>query len=275
MKSDLEKLIIVGLASITLMGLAGCNQDRDSNAYGAPKTSTVSSTESLTETVTEQMTEEKSDITTEARYADVEEFMEYYNISEDEIPKDYIQDLIWIYSIGPDFKENQTDAGDTVKRFYQNNRDLYLSLNDHFNGAYTNLPLEEYMQNVTMIKFRFSFEDGEFGVFNEGAIDLKEGKIYYDHGVLAKLDSAEYTADLSDEEIESIRRELPKHIVEDVASGELQGLNDYGIEIRMRDDKYETKYIIVTGSNEAGAPGFDEYWKTLFKNSFGEEWKLW
>lgn len=60
-----------------------------------------------------------------------------------------------------------------------------------------------------------------------------------------------------------------------LAGCELQGLNDYGIEIRMRDDKYETKYIIVTGSNEAGAPGFDEYWKTLFKNSFGEEWKLW
>ena len=116
MKSDIKKLIIFGLASITLMGLAGCNQDRDSNAYGAPKTSTVSSTESLTETVTEQMTEEKSDITTEARYADVEEFMEYYNISEDEIPKDYIQDFIWIYSIGPDFKENQTDAGDTGHR---------------------------------------------------------------------------------------------------------------------------------------------------------------
>ena len=105
-------------------------------------------------------------------------------------------------------------------------------------------------------------------------IDLKEGKIYYTRQNIDDYINYELSAELSAEDVESIRSELPTHIDENNGLGDYGMSGDYTFMIKMNAADGTVKYYDGNQGDEEHFPGFDTYWKTLYKTYFGEEYEF-
>lgn len=108
-------------------------------------------------------------------------------------------------------------------------------------------------------------------------LDLREGKIYFAHW-WDDVNSNDYidfkpSAELSEEEIAAIRKELPEHIEENY-DGKERGEFHYSLTINMLADDGTRKYFQGYGDNEERFPGMGEYWKGLYKKYYGKEYEF-
>jgi len=143
-----------------------------------------------------------------------------------------------------------------------------------FQGTPSELPLEEYIKKADVIVIEFNmYYGGELAYPRRMALDLKNKRIYFATRFLSDYTDAEKCADLTDEDVQSIRDELPKHISE--KKDKESGYNlDYTFNIRMKDPEYNIKGYSGNSGDELNYPGFDAYWKELYKEKFGEEFIL-
>lgn len=271
----MKKYIIVLTACMLL--LAGCEKEKremgDTDA-------------SIEENEIDGGTEESmgnDNNTTEAQveYVTAEEFMEYYSITEDQVPADYVQAFLDDCPLTMD--DLKRDKTENLKYYlltdYENGIIYGYNINRIFRGRKaSDEALSEYMKQAEVILFDFSMHDGsELAYGRVMVIDLREGKIYFSHGR-----EKEYTQDyinfelaaaLSEDDIAAIRKELPAHIGEDKGVGDF-GMDDYGISIRMLAADGTVKYFDGHSGQEEYFPGFDEYWKGLYKKYFGKEYEF-
>lgn len=196
--------------------------------------------------------------------------MEYYGISEDEVPKSYITAYLMEYR----YRENalgKWDLGTDIRTEYSIGKVYGTNVERIFRGEASDLPLEEFMQNADVIVMDFSiYNGGELCYPGRISLDLKNQKIYYTTQNKSDYTDAEKCADLTDEDVQSIRDELPKHIsqVKDEVS---EYTLEYTFTISMKDPEYNVKYYYGNSGDEHNFPGFDKYWKDLYKRSFNEE----
>ncbi len=200
----------------------------------------------------------------------VERFMEYYGVTETDIPLDYILDFIMEYRFREDTLAKK-DYWATVSTEYENGVTYGTNTGRIFQGTPSELALEEYMKKAEVIVIEFDmYYGGELAYPGRMSLDLKNKKIYYATRLLSEYTDAEKCADLTDEEVQSIRDELPKHISENKNNEHEYNL-DYTFVIKMKDPEYNVKIFSGNSGDELNYPGFDAYWKNLYEKKFGEE----
>ena len=206
----------------------------------------------------------------DTKIVSVEEFMEYYGVEDTDIPREYILDYIIYYRFNK-ASLTKNDYWAELSKDYENGVIYRTSANSILYGVPSDLPLEEYIKtaDVILIEFKMSY-GSELQYGRRVAIDLKDKKIYYSTKNMPDYADADMCADLTDEDVQSIRAELPKHILE--KQEEVSGYNlDYSFEIMMKDSEYNNKFYRGYSGDEINYPGFDAYWKELYKKEFGEE----
>lgn len=160
---------------------------------------------------------------------------------------------------------------DMVSNDYNNGVVYGTDTGSIYQGTPSELPLEDYIKTVDVIVIEFAmYYGGELAYPRRLTLDLKNKKIYYATRLLSDYTDAEKSADLTDEDVQSIRDELPKHISEKQDKGAEYNL-DYTFDISMKDPEYNIKCYKGNSGDEHNYPGFDAYWKKLYKEKFGEE----
>ena len=212
----------------------------------------------------------KAIVETDNEVVSVDRFMEYYGVTETDIPRDYILDFIMEYKLREDTLAKK-DYWTSVSNDYQNGVIYGTDTGSIFQGTPSELPIEEYIKNADVINIDFDmYYSGELSYPRRITLDLKNKKIYYATKSLTYYTDADMCADLTDEDVEGIREELPKHLSEKVEKVTEYNL-DYTFTIRMKDPEYNTKAYRGNSGDEINYPGFDAYWKELYKKKFGEE----
>lgn len=203
----------------------------------------------------------------------VDDFMEYYNISEGEVPRDYVGNYICHYRLCyEDMQKDQKNLwGNKVISAYKAGDDLDKYLGSMFHGPESELSLEDYMDNADIIAFEFNMVRGQES--NKMLIDLKNEKIYFTRKSSEEYKEFEMQANLTDDDVKRIREELPKHIVEGKGYGTYGISQEYYFRIHLRADDYSTKFYNNDYGDEEHFPGFDDYWKSLYREYFGEEYR--
>lgn len=197
----------------------------------------------------------------------VNEFKEYYDIADDEISDEIIENYIFDYTIN-DKKLRDPEYFEILKEIIAVGEENKLGYNlRHIRGARYNIQknFEEYIYDAKWIYINIYYPSTtEFvGPGENMVIDLKNKKIYSN----SKEDDyreAECSSDLTDEMIEEIRREFPKCM-----SDENQGTKrcGYTYEVFIVDAKKNgIKYEKYDGENYNVS--FDTYWKGLYEESF-------
>ena len=267
MKRNVRKVgFILIKTALSVMLLTGCGKAETVTT----EVTVAAGPEDFTEDITES-----SLITNDTLFINVDKFMNFYNLTEKDVPREYVQDYIWSNRISADeVLDGKVDFGNKVQSDYILNNDCFKYVSTNFYGAESSLPISVYMDNATMIKIEFAYADGELEATQTAIIDLKNQMIYYDRFGIDTLEDADLSAPLSEEQVAAIREELPQHITEFAADGEWKDSMDYSVFFEMRDDKYERKFIAAYGCESPKIPGFEEYWKNLYKTSFLENWRL-
>jgi len=250
----MKKYIIVMIACMLL--LAGCEKGNEDS---------MSNTDNATEARVE--------------YVTAKEFMEYYSITEDQVPADYVQAYIEQWRVTTD--DLKKDEDESFKKFlisdYENGVIYGYNIYTIFLGEASNEKLSEYMKQADVIMFTIETR-GTCGsmYLRHMVIDLREGKIYFSYSE-EKIYTDDYinwlAAELSDEDVAAIRKEIPEHIAEDKNIKDSKEY-DYSISIQMRAADWTTKYFQDYGNRKVYFPGIDEYWKGLYKKYFGEEYEF-
>lgn len=270
----MKKCIIMLMACMLL--LAGCEKEKRENSGTGS---------SIEENDIDGRTDDSMNNynTTEAKveYVTAKEFMEYYSITEEQVPADYVQAYIEHWRITmDDLKRDQVEHLKEHLFWRYESGDVYgYDINRIFDEEASNEKLSEYMKQAEVILFDFEMHDGSELVYGRPmVIDLKEGKIYFSHGreeeYTADYINFELSAELSDEDIAAIRKELPEHIEENKGVGDFGMSMDYSFRIKMLAADGTTKYYDGDSGDEEHFPGFDGYWKGLYKKYFGEEYEF-
>ena len=200
----------------------------------------------------------------------VDRFLEYYGVTETDIPRDYILDFIMEYRFREDMLPKK-DYWAMVSADYDNGVLYGTDTGRIFQGTPSELPLKEYIKNADVIVIEFAmYYGGELAYPGRMALDLKNKRIYYATRMLSDYTEAEKYADLTDEDVQSIIDELPEHISEKIDEVNEYNL-DYTFTIMMKDPDYNIKGYRGNSGDELNYPGFDTYWKELYKKKFGKE----
>ena len=236
----------------------GCDINSDSTDNDSKNTEIINSSE-------EDSTEIIDD-----KIVSVEEFMEYYSVKDTNIPREYILDYIMHYRFRKDTL-SKNDYWSELSDDYENGVIYRTNTGSILYGTQSELPLNDYIKTAEVIIIEFQMSYGsELQYGRRIAIDLKDKKIYYSTKNMSDYTDADKCSDLTDEDVQSIREELPKHISE--KQEEVSGYNlDYSFEIMMKDSEYNNKFYRGYSGDESNYPGFDAYWKELYKKHFGKE----
>lgn len=258
-KKPLYLILIIFIISINV----GCNKTKESSVYGI---------NSIEEDL--YVNEENDDQYDMNIMISVDDFMELYNISESEVPRDYVESYIMEYRLPNTLEQDDVDKvwGDKVVLAYKTGKPMGETLGSLFNGTQSDLHLDEYINNADIIAINFNMRFGnERYEDNCMVIDLKNKMIYFTRTNSEKYKDFELKAELSDDEVQQIRDELSKHIVEE-GSGTYGVSDEYSFIIKMKANDYSTKMFSGDYGDETHFPGFDEYWKSLYREYFGEEY---
>lgn len=272
------KKIRIVLIVLMITMLTGCdNKEKIGNAMissteiTTTHEVTVASEEELSETniTTELITEEIKSV----ELVSVEEFMKYYSLTEDQVPMEYLEEYIKVNKVTFNDVE-KWNLGQSVINDYKHGIPYGYDVQQIFDGPESQEPLNEYIEEVEVIQIRFDRQYGEFFNREFMVIDLKEMKIYY-----SKTDVDDYTlydqsADLSAEAVEEIREELPTHIDDSVGYVKPEVFGEYSFDIFMNASDDTTKFYYGDMGEPQYFPGFDEYWKGLYKEHFGKEYEF-
>ena len=203
-----------------------------------------------------------------------EEFMAYYSITEEQVPVEYVQSYIDEFDVTSEQLEKYNLGADMLSA-YELGLIYGYNVNSIFQGPSSEEALVDYMKQAEVIEFSFGMHYGSELAYGESmVIDLKEGKIYYTRQNIDDYINYELSAELSAEDVESIRAELPTHIDENNGLGDYGMSGDYTFMIKMNAADGTVKYYDGNQGDEEHFPGFDTYWKTLYKTYFGEEYEF-
>lgn len=136
--------------------------------------------------------------------------------------------------------------------------------------------ISDYINKAEVICINFDV-GGCCGALYSGeilVIDLTRGRVLSNH------ESEDYSdfqmsEELSNSEIESIREEFPKHIDENKKTS-VSGNYSYKEYYRFDMQVFGTDGSVKNYRGEIGDacyPGFDEYWKSIYKECFGKEYE--
>lgn len=260
----MKRYAMLVVVIVMALFIVGCDKKTDSDTTDKDKKNTGIVTSDDEEDISKEINNE---------IVSVEKFMEYYGVTETDILLDYIRDFIREYRFREDTLTKK-DYWAVVSKEYKNGVIYGTNTGRIFQGTSSELSLAKYMKKADVIVIGFSmYYGGELAFPRRMSLDLKNKKIYFATRCLSDYTDAEQCADLTDEEVQSIRDELPKHISENKNNEHEYNL-DYTFVIKMKDPEYNVKIFSGNSGDELNYPGFDAYWKELYEKKFGEEFDL-
>ena len=256
----MKKYAVLVVVLVLTLFIVGCDKKSDSDTMDKNKNNTGIVTSDEEKDIGEEINNE---------IVSVERFMEYYGVTETDIPRAYILDFIMEYRFREDTLAKK-DYWATVSTEFENGVIYGTDTGRIFQGTPSEISLEEYMKKAEVIVIEFAmYYGGELAYPRRMSLDLKNKKIYFATRLLSEYTDAEKCADITDEEVQSIRDELPKHISENKNEEHEYNL-DYTFVIRMKDPEYNIKAYSGNSGDELNYPGFDAYWKELYEKKFGD-----
>ncbi len=248
------KLIVI--ATILLFLLSGCSNNGKRGSEENMSSTSINNTDDRAEQVS------------------AKEFMEYYSITDEQVPVEYVESYIDEFNVTKDQLE-KWNLGADVKSAYELGLVYGYNVNKIFQGSGSTEPIADYMKQAEVVQFYFGMHYGSELAYGESmVIDLKEGKMYYTRKNIDDYINYELSAELTATDVEGIRSELPTHIEENKGVGDYGMSGDYTFMIKMNAADGTVKYYDGNQGDEEHFPGFDEYWKGLYKKYFGEEYKF-
>lgn len=255
----MRKNVFCGLLIVFITVIIGCNVDQIGN-----------------ETQSEMISVELNSEQINKQYITVERFKEFYQMTDTTIPDDYIQGFILQYSMTEKSLEDTPNGKALVEKCYKRGDVFGNDVGALVNGNESSKPLEDFISDTEIVAIEFDMRFGEeLSYAEQMIIDFKNSKIYYSQkqGGLDYTQS-DFSADLTSEQMGNIREELLIHINENAETASYGSSSDYSYTIRFVDAMKNKKSYKGDAGDEVNFPGFDAYWKQLFKDSFGEEYKF-
>ena len=217
-------------------------------------------------------TVENEDDTNTFELVSVEDFRDYYQL-DDKISDEDIEGFIFDYDVTQE-KMEKYNLGRTLSNIISSGIDRHLGydlsiIESH--GRKSDKKLEEFIYDVNWIYITFSYaspDNDEFGYGENMVIDLKNKKIFF-NSKINNYSEAELSKDLTDSDIEEIRKEFPQNVGEYVEG--IKPCLDYGYHICFVDkNKNQLNYNEFVSDEKNKA--FDSYWKKLYQQYFGKEY---
>lgn len=185
----------------------------------------------------------------------MQSFIDEYNITSDQLGRGHMERILL--------------------EAYKNGEVFGYDVNSIFQGPGGKEAIADYMKQAEVVQFYFGMHYGSELAYGESmVIDLEESKIYYTRNNMDDYINYELSAVLTATDVEDIRAELPTHIDENNGVGDYGVSGDYSFMIKMNATDGTVKYYDGDQGDEEHFPGFDEYWKSLYKKYFGEEYKF-
>lgn len=206
-----------------------------------------------------------------------DEFMDFYEILESEVPSDYVDRYIWEYRLPRRIMQDDVDKmwRDKVILAYKSGKSVGEKFDYIFHGPESDLELEEFMNNVDFILIDFNMYYGnEYYTVNKMAIDFLNKEICFTTKNFENYKDFEKRAILSEEEVKKLREELPKHIIECDDHSNCKYNSDYSFQIKMKANDYSTKSYYGNSGDDTHYPGFDEFWNALYERVFGKKFNF-
>ena len=208
----------------------------------------------------------------------VDEFKNKYNLDDGEIPDEYIERYIDCYGYSKsDLNNSLVNHGAKLKDDYEKGIVYGYSLDTRLMVSNlidkSNLS-DEFYDNTEyiFIEFTRSLKTTDANKFELMSIDLKNLKIYYG-GDRRNYSDAEgiKSAELTEEDKKNICEEIRTHININAPDGRSREMEDYSFKLWIFSENNQYVGFESTDKDEKGFPGFDTYWKELYKKYFGEE----
>lgn len=203
----------------------------------------------------------------------VDEFREFYSITEEQLTDIQIEDYIienWITKEAKDY--THMPYGEFAIADYQEEYGVLYSVKNRTYGDQFYLPLTDFIDDTQYIFIEFNVRT----IYNDYqiitlAIDYKHMQLFY-CGNPEFYNLCELTTDLTEEDKAKINKDILTHINEDQVSNEAYKESSYEYTIIFADN--DGNYIKIENGSEKddeNFPGFDEYWKGLCAEFYGDE----
>lgn len=200
----------------------------------------------------------------------VEVFKEYYGIADDEFDEELLERFIFEYQIKESdlHKENYADTLRSLVKAGKADDIGYYIGKIRFPAETSDLPLEDFIYEARWIYIDFVYADPENGseTSEDMMIDFAHKMIYFNCNYNDYRD-AEFTAELTDEDIERIRQGLPPTVINYGLPYDI--CINYEYDIRITDYRSQSLYFCSTVPDEYNL-AFDSFWHELFEYCFGK-----
>lgn len=216
------------------------------------------------------MTEEEK----RSRIVSVEDFKNYFELGDCEIPDDYIDEFIDHYRITYSFMES-TSYKQTLIDSY-NDTQIGYSISNKINGPKTDEPLETFVRKTDYIFIQFQFQPRgrDVSIFRGMVIDFRHMMIYFGSD-MGNYSLSEYSAPLSQLEKERICEGITEHINPNIFMGNVIDGAEYSFKVWFIDASKNHKCFTGFEGDEENFPGFDKYFKMdLFEWNFKTEFTI-
>ena len=208
----------------------------------------------------------------------VEEFKNKYSLKDGEIPDEYIEKYIECYGYSKsDLNNSLVNHGAKLKDDYEKGVVYGYSLDTRFlvsNMIDKNDLSDEFFDNTEyiFIEFTRSMKSSDVYKYELMSINLKNNKIYYggDRRNYSDADDIQ-SADLTEEDKKAICDEIRNHINVNAPDDRKREMEAYSFKLWIFSENNQYVGFESTDKDENGFPGFDTYWKELYKKYFGEE----
>ena len=261
----MRKKYLMGALLVIVMSISACASE-------------INGTETQSETVWAEASDSEriADTNEGKQYITAERFKEYYQMYDTTIPDAYIQGFILQYSMTEKSLEDTPNGKALIEKCYERGDVFGHDLGALLNGNESDKSLIEFIHDTEIVAIEFDMRFGEeLSHAEQMVIDFKEGKIYYNQ-TQGGLDytQSDFRADLTSEQMDGVKEELLAHIDENAENASYGSSSEYTYIIRFVDAFKNKKTYRGDAGDEVHFPGFDAYWKQLFQNTFGEEYKF-
>ncbi len=201
-------------------------------------------------------------------------FMEYYGMTEDVVPESYIQKYINEYDVKESKLENSY-CDQLVLACYKKGTEFGYNLANITNGKESNLKIRDFISQTQKIIIEFYMRFKRELTHKElMIIDFDKMKIYYSpKDISLNYKTAEKCESLFAKDKEKICKKFISCIAEEKGMGNYGASPEYSFIIRFVASDKTKKTFLGDEGDEEHFPGFDIYWKELFLEHFGEEYR--
>ena len=210
-----------------------------------------------------------------------EELIEFYEVDDSTVPEKYIDIYIDHFNLtrGKVKKYTNWNYYDHIKEDYDAGIEYDYSPDTKLNikTYLTDVDPQEFMKvsQYFFIEFDHRLKETNSTVLEIMCVDFEHMKIYFAGDYLNyDTDSDIMRAELKEEDKDEIRAGFLEHVNFNPPFDRMINIDNYSFTLWIVSDERECVQLKGTDLDAIGFPGFDDYWKDLYKKYFETEYSL-